>query len=148
MLILSDHPGTESLPDIIQEFKLQGPPLGLRDVGLVDRFKQVLNPRLWESIYWLHPMPTIWVEWKQKASILDNQWRHFQASQSQAAPTRPAPSPFHTCPSPQTPFPLRTAAPMPLPPAQPMELDRLRPMRRDPRSGTCYNCNHPGVRSV
>ena len=71
------------MDELIQEFELQGPPSGLGDVGLVDRFKQALHPWLRESIYQLHPMPTTWVEWKEKASILDNQWRHFQASQTQ-----------------------------------------------------------------
>ena len=65
---------------LIQEFELQGPLSGLGDVGLVDRFEQALNPRLQESIYCLHPMLETWAEWKQKASILDNQWRCFQVS--------------------------------------------------------------------
>ena len=73
--------GNNSVDELIQEFELHGPPSELGDVGLVDRFEQALNPRLRESIYRLHPMPTTWAEWKQKASILDNQWRHFQASQ-------------------------------------------------------------------
>ena len=69
------------MDELIQEFELQGPPSGLGDVGLVDRFEQALHPWLRDSIYQLHPMPMTWVEWKEKVSILDNQWRHFQASQ-------------------------------------------------------------------
>ena len=53
-----------SVDELIQEFELQGLLLGLGDVGLVDCFKQALNPCLQESIYHLHPMPRNmgWVE--------------------------------------------------------------------------------------
>ena len=88
-------------------------------------------------------MPTTWAEWKQKASILDNQWRHFQTSQVRTTPPRPAISPFHARPTPHT-APPRTAVPTPPTPGQPMELDRLQPTRRDPRRVVCYNCNCPG----
>ena len=88
--------GSNSVDELIQEFELQGPPSGLGDVRLVDRFEQALHPRLWESIYRLHPMPMTWVEWKEKASILDNQWRRFQASQTRTTPARPARSEEHT----------------------------------------------------
>src|SRR5258707_15394373 len=30
-------------------------------------------------------MPTTWLEWKRKASLLDNQWRRFQDMQPKAA---------------------------------------------------------------
>src|SRR5258705_394736 len=30
-------------------------------------------------------MPTTWLEWKHKASLLDNQWRQFQDTQPKAA---------------------------------------------------------------
>ena len=70
------------MDELIQEFELQGLLSGLGDVGLVDHFEQALNPHLRESIYCLHPMPETWAEWKQKASILDNQWRCFQVSQA------------------------------------------------------------------
>ena len=43
--------GSNSVDELIQEFELQGLPSGLRDIGLVDRFEQVLHPRLQESIY-------------------------------------------------------------------------------------------------
>ena len=56
--------GSNSVDELIQEFELQGPLLGLGDVRLVDRFEQALNPRLRESIYRLHPMPETWAEWK------------------------------------------------------------------------------------
>src|SRR5258708_137314 len=52
----------------------------LGDVRLVHHFKQVLNSHLRESIYRLCPMPRTWVEWKCEASILDNQWRQFNAT--------------------------------------------------------------------
>src|ERR1700677_3161615 len=86
--------GRNSVDELIQEFELQGLPSGLGDIGLVDQFEQVLHPRLRESSYRLHPMPTTWAEWKEKASILDNQWRRFQTSQTRTTPARPALSPF------------------------------------------------------
>src|SRR5258708_2882529 len=52
----------------------------LGDVRLVHHFEQALNSCLRESIYHLHPMPRTWVEWKREASILDNQWRRFNAT--------------------------------------------------------------------
>src|SRR5258707_13528711 len=55
----------------------------LGDVGLVHHFEQALNSHLRESIYQLHLMPRTWVEWKCKASILDNQWRQFNATRPQ-----------------------------------------------------------------
>ena len=131
--------------ELIQEFELQG------DVGLVDHFEQVLNPHLRVSIYCLHPMPETWAKWKQKASILDNQWRHFQVSQARSTPPRPTAnpfmppqrSPFHTRPSAPPPTPLRTPAP-PTPHIQPMDVDRTRAPCQDPRHGACYNCGHLG----
>src|SRR5258708_6379534 len=65
----------------------------LGDVGLVHHFEQVLNSHLRESIYRLHPMPRTWVEWKCEASILDNQWRRFNATCPQMMmPKNPATS--------------------------------------------------------
>src|SRR5258708_39397358 len=71
------HQGDSSVEELIQEFKIHGPISGLGDIGLVDRFEQVIHPQLQESIYHLEPMPTTWLEWKHKASLLDNQWRRF-----------------------------------------------------------------------
>src|SRR5258705_4708951 len=48
-------------------------------------FEQAIHPWLQESIYCLEPMPTTWLEWKHKASLLDNQWRQFQDMQPKAA---------------------------------------------------------------
>src|SRR5258707_482399 len=76
--------GDSSVEELIREFKIHGPISGLGDVGLVDRFEQAIHPRLRESIYRLEPMPTTWLEWKRKASLLDNQWR-FQDMQPKAA---------------------------------------------------------------
>src|SRR5258708_21323410 len=72
--------GTNSINELIQQFKVHGPTSRLGDVRLVHHFEQVLNSHLRESIYRLHPMPRTWVEWKCKASILDNQWRRFNAT--------------------------------------------------------------------
>ncbi len=67
--------GTNSVDELIQQFKVHGPTLRLGDVRLVHHFKQALNSHLRESIYQLHLMPRTWAEWKHEASILDNQWR-------------------------------------------------------------------------
>src|SRR5258708_15687223 len=67
--------GDSSVGELIREFEIHGPISRLGNIGLVDRFKQVIDPRLQESIYWLAPMPTTWAEWKCKTSLLDNQWR-------------------------------------------------------------------------
>ncbi len=71
------HQGDSSVEELIQEFKIHGSISGLGDVGLVNHFEQAIHPWLHESIYHLKPMPTTWAEWKHKASLLDNQWRHF-----------------------------------------------------------------------
>src|SRR5260221_11934016 len=82
----------------------------LGDVGLVHHFKQVLNSHLRESIYQLHPMPRTWVEWKCEASILDNQWRQFNATCPQMMTSKnppPLPQPQHApplCPPPLHPL--------------------------------------------
>src|SRR5260221_1928698 len=77
--------GNSSVEELIQEFKIHGPISRLGDIGLIDRFEQVIHPWLRESIYCLEPMPTTWLEWKRKASLLDNQWRRFQDMQPKAA---------------------------------------------------------------
>src|SRR6266481_4053652 len=64
--------GTNSVDELIQQFKVHGPMLRLGDIGLVHHFKQVLNSHLRESIYQLHLMPRTWAEWKCEASILGN----------------------------------------------------------------------------
>src|SRR5258705_2743478 len=69
------HQGNSSVEELIREFEIHGPISGLGDVGLIDCFEQVIHPWLQESIYHLEPMPTTWLEWKCKASLLDNQWR-------------------------------------------------------------------------
>src|SRR5258708_30311195 len=117
----------------------------LGDVGLVHHFKQVLNSRLRESIYRLHLMPRTWVEWKREASILDNQWRRFNATCPQTMmPKNPATSaitPMHSTAPPSS----ATHSPMPSAPSskpaadlQPMDLDRTK-SKNPPQ--TCYNCN-------
>src|SRR5258708_36929072 len=72
--------GTNSINELIQQFKVHRPTSRLGDIRLVHHFEQVLNSHLRESIYRLHPMPRTWVEWKCEASILDNQWRQFNAT--------------------------------------------------------------------
>src|SRR5258708_34516122 len=77
--------GDRSVEELIREFEIHRPISGLGDVGLVDCFEQAIRPRLQESIYRLEPMPTTWLEWKCKASLLDNQWRRFRDMQPKAA---------------------------------------------------------------
>src|SRR5258708_5128671 len=72
--------GANSVNELIQQFEVHRPMSRLGDIGLVHHFEQVLNSHLRESIYQLCPMPRTWVEWKHKASILDNQWRRFNST--------------------------------------------------------------------
>ncbi len=123
----------------------------LGDVGLVHHFKQVVNSCLRESIYQLCLMPRTWVEWKHKASILDNQWRQFNATCPQMMtsknPATPAMTPTcSTAPPPSTPS--STHSPMLSTPSsksaadpQPMDLDHTK--SKNP-PWTCYNCNKLG----
>src|SRR5260221_14171552 len=92
--------GANSIDELIQQFEVHGPMSRLGDIGLVHHFEQALNSHLRESIYQLHPMPRTWVEWKREASILDNQWRRFNATCPQMMTSKnPAPSamtPMHS----------------------------------------------------
>ena len=138
--------GANSVDELIQQFEIHGPTSRLGDVGLVHHFKQALNSRLRENIYRLRPMPRTWAEWKREASILDNQWRRFNATRPQAAtPKSSATAPTHSV-APPSPSPSSVRAP-PAPPTsksatepQPMDLDRTK--SKNPR--ICYNCNKPG----
>src|SRR5258708_1471887 len=69
--------GDSSVEELIREFKIHRPISGLGDVGLVDRFEQVIHPCLQESIYRLKPMPTTCAEWKHKTSLLAHQSTAF-----------------------------------------------------------------------
>src|SRR5260370_38614574 len=75
--------GTNSVNELIQQFKVHKPTSRLGDVRLVHHFEQVLNSCLRESIYRLCLMPRTWVEWKSKASILDNPCSQFNATPPQ-----------------------------------------------------------------
>src|SRR5260221_10107862 len=92
--------GANSIDELIQQFEVHGPMSRLGDIGLVHHFEQALNSHLRESIYRLHLMPRTWVEWKCKASILDNQWRQFNATCPQMMmsknPTTSAMAPTHS----------------------------------------------------
>src|SRR6266446_1249523 len=90
------HQGDSSVEELIREFEIHGPISRLGDVGLVDCFEQAIHPWLQESIYCLEPMPTTWLEWKCKASLLDNQWRQFQDTQPKATTNWT----FSSCPPP------------------------------------------------
>src|SRR5258707_14635446 len=88
--------GDSLVEGLIQEFEIHGPISGFGDVGLVDCFEQAIHPQLRESISHLEPMPTTWLEWKCKASLLDNQWRWFRDMQPKAATNQT----FSFCPPP------------------------------------------------
>ncbi len=141
------HQGDSSVEELIQEFEIHGSISGLGDVGLVDHFEQVIHLQLCESIYHLESMLTTWAEWKCKASLLDNQWRHFQDMQPKAT----ANWTFSFCSSPAVALTAATASPSSQPsiPAassvpQPMGLDHTHLMKRDPHHGLCFNCGKPG----
>src|SRR6266436_6453035 len=96
-------------------------------------------------------MPRTWVEWKHEASILDNQWRQFNATCPQMMMSKnPATStmtPMHSTALPAS-TPSSTCSPMPSAPSsklaadpQPMDLDHMK-SKNPPQ--TCYNCNKPG----
>src|SRR5258708_18583610 len=147
----SEEKGANSINELIQQFEVHGPMSRLGDVGLVHHFEQALNSCLRESIYQLHLMPRTWVEWKREASILDNQWRRFNATHPQMMmPKNPATSTITPTCSAALPSsaPPATHSPMPSAPSskpaadlQPMDLDRTK-SKNPPR--TCYNCNKLG----
>src|SRR5258708_5844551 len=123
----------------------------LGDIGLVHHFEQALNPHLRESICRLHLMPRTWAEWKCEATILDNQWRRFNATHPQMMTSKnPATSTMtpmcSSAPPPSAPS--STCSPMPPAPSsklaadlQPMDLDHTK-SKNPPQ--TCYNCNKLG----
>src|SRR5258708_1652200 len=69
--------GDSSVEELIREFEIHGPISGLGDMGLVDRFEQVIHPWLQESIYHLKPMPTTCLDSKRTAALLDNHSLRF-----------------------------------------------------------------------
>src|SRR5258705_860973 len=100
------HQGDSSVEELIREFEIHGPISGLGNMGLVDRFEQVIHPRLHESIYHLEPMPSTWAEWKCKTSLLDNQWRQFRDTQPKATSAKSS----SFCPSSVAPFTIATSS--------------------------------------
>src|SRR5258707_2811838 len=143
--------GTNSVNKPIQQLKDHRPTSRLGDVRLVHHFEQALNSCLRESIYQLCLMPRTWVEWKHEASILDNQWRQFNATCPQMMtsknPTTSAMTP--TCSAAPPPSaPSSTHSPMPSAPSSKLAAD-LQPMDLDCTKSknppwTCYNCNKLG----
>src|SRR5258708_2484254 len=136
------HQGDSSVEELIREFEIHGPISRLGDIGLVDRFKQAIHPQLQESIYCLEPMPTTWLEWKHKASLLDNQWRWFQDTQPKAATNQmflfhPPPAIILTTAaassSSQPPAPAPSSAP------QPLDLHFTHPTKTDPHHGLFFH---------
>src|SRR5258708_1776972 len=92
-------------------------------------------------------MPTTWLEWKCKASLLDNQWRRFQDMQPKAATNQT----FSSCPPPAIVSTTAASSPSSRPSApaassvpQPMDLGCTHPVKRDPCHGFCFNCGKPG----
>src|SRR5258708_14296078 len=118
--------GTNSINKLIQQFEVHRPMSRLGDIGLVHHFEQALNSSLRESIYQLCPMPRTWVEWKCEASILDNQWRRFNATCPQIMTSKnPATSAitpmYSTAPPPSTLS--STHSPIPPPPSSKLAVD-------------------------
>src|SRR5260221_12162674 len=139
--------GDSSMEELIQEFKIHGSISRLGDVGLVNYFEQAIHLQLHESIYCLKPMLTTWAEWKHKASLLNNQWRHFQDTQPKSATNQifsfhssPAATLTTTVASPSSQPSAPTTSSVP----QPMDLDHTHLMKRDPHHGLCFNCGKPG----
>src|SRR5258708_20132541 len=143
--------GTNSIDELIQQFEVHGPMSRLGDIGLVHHFEQALNSCLRESIYQLCLMPRTWAEWKHEASILDNQWRQFNATHPQMTMSK---NPATSTTTPMCSAALPPSAPSstysPIPPAptsksaadpQPMDLDCTK--SKNP-PWTCYNCNKLG----
>src|SRR5258705_12066451 len=92
-------------------------------------------------------MPTTWLEWKDKASLLDNQWRRFRDTQPKAATNWT----FSSHPPPAIVSTTATSSPSSRPSApaassvpQPMDLDHTHPVKRDPHHGLYFNCGKPG----
>src|SRR5258708_2210741 len=142
--------GTNSVNELIQQFKIHGPMSRLGDVRLVHHFEQALNSHLRENIYQLHPMPRTWAEWKCKASILNNQWRWFNATcpQTTTMMKNPVTTSLHSAILPSSTPP--SVHPLPAPPTgssklaaelQLMDLDHTK--SKNP-PWICYNCNKPG----
>ena len=93
-------------------------------------------------------MPRTWVEWKHEASILNNQWRRFNASHPQAA--MPKNSATTLMCSVTMPLPAQPSACSPPTPstsisklAEPQPMDLYRAKSKNP-PWICYNCNKPG----
>src|SRR5258707_9184718 len=91
-------------------------------------------------------MPTTWLEWKHKASLLDNQWRRFRDMQPKAATNWT----FSSCPPPAIISTAAASSPSSQPSAPtassvppPMDLDRTHPVKRDPCHGLCFNLGKP-----
>src|SRR5258708_6938509 len=94
-------------------------------------------------------MPRTWVEWKHEASIIDNQWRQFNATCPQVTTSKNSTTtPMRSVALPPSAPPSAHSPPMPPTPStqlapdlQPMDFDRHR-SKHPPQ--TCYNCNKLG----
>src|SRR6266436_3501953 len=88
----------------------------------------------------MHPIPRTWAEWKHEASILDNQWRQFNATchQLMMVTKNPVTTSSHSTLLCSTP-PMGSSKLATEP--QPMDLDQTK-SKNPPQ--ICYNCNKPG----
>src|SRR5258708_18270290 len=93
-------------------------------------------------------MPTTWAERKCKASLLNNQWRHFRDTQPKATTNQT----FLFCSPPAITSTATTASSSSSRPTasatssvpQPMDLDHTHPMKKDPHHDLCFNSAKPG----
>src|SRR5258707_273496 len=92
-------------------------------------------------------MPRTWVEWKHEASILDNQWRQFNATCPQMMtsknPATSAMTPTCSASLHSILYSLTHPAPSSKPAADPQPMDLDHTKSKNP-PWTCYNCNKLG----
>ena len=71
--LLEARQGSGSVDTVIQLFELYGPCSKLGGAGLVDKFERVISYHLQQAIYSSFPLLEMWDEWKERASVLNNQ---------------------------------------------------------------------------
>ena len=75
--------GSNSVDTVIQQFELHSPSSKLGDAGLINKFEQAISYHLCQAIYGSFPLPETWREWKERASVINNQQQCFDHTQLQ-----------------------------------------------------------------